>query len=275
MKYIVRKIRPYWSFTKSVIQVKFAYRFSFFMFVLGGLIKTFVVYYLWKAVFTNSTNPVLNGFTSSDMVTYIFISAFTMGLINNDVDSVIGNEVKDGSISINLIKPISYHFRMLFHAFGGFVHQAIFVSIPLWICLVITRFFYANELPPDIKTIFVYIISVFMGFLILFLFNFSFGLLSFYITNLWGVWNLKRGILGLLSGEIIPIAFFPVWMQNGLQFIPFGSMNYIPLMIYLKKITGIALIQALAIQLLWIIFMVTFSFWIWNKAIKRLTILGG
>lgn len=275
MKNLKRKLHIYWPFSKSVIQVMLSYRINFFMFVFGDLLKTFVIYYLWKAVFMNSSSSTLNGFTVSDMIIYIFISNITLGTIMNNVDSVIGSEVKDGSIAINLIRPINYHIRMLFHSLGSLLYGTAFVGIPLWIGLVLVRYFSAGELPPDIVTILVYLLSLALGFLIMFLFNFCFGLIAFYVTNLWGVAHLKNALVGFFSGEIIPIAFFPLWLQNGLKFVPFGSINYTPVMIYLRKITGTGIIMAIGVQLLWLALLFFISRWLWNRAVNRLTILGG
>ena len=275
MKYFRKKLRIYIPFTRSIIQMMMTYRLNFFIFIFGNILKTFVIYYLWKAVFINSTTPVLNGFTASDMVIYIFMSSITAGFVSNNIDQVIGTEVKDGSIAMNLIKPINYHIRLLFESFGDLTYGTICVSIPLWLALIAVRFFGIGELPPSFSTIGAYILSMIFGFLIMFLFNFCFGLLAFYVTNTWGIGQLKYVIIGFISGQIIPLVFFPIWLQNGLEFLPFSSINYIPVMIYLNKINGTAIIKSFAVQVFWIVFLLLFSIGLWKKATKRLTILGG
>jgi len=275
MKYLAKSLKIYLPFTKSIIQIMMTYRLNFFVSVFGSILKTFVIYYLWKAVFTNSTSHVLNGFTASDMLIYIFMSSITAGTVSNNTDQVIGEEVKDGSIAMNLIKPINYHLRLLFESFGELIYGTLCVSLPLWLALIAYRFFNIGELPPSFSTIGAYILSLIFGFSIMFLFNFIFGLLSFYVTNLWGIRQLKHVIINLISGQMIPLVFFPIWLQNGLAFLPFSSINYIPVMIYLNKINGTALIRAFVIQVFWVIFLLVFSIWLWKKATKRLTILGG
>jgi len=275
MNYLTRKLHIYWPFSKSIMQAMMSYRVNFFMFVFGNFLKTFVVYYLWKAVFYSSTSSTLSGFTLQEMIIYIFISSITAIAISNNIDGLIGEEVRDGSIAMNLIRPINYQVRLLFQSFGTFVYQFAFVSIPIWLALIITRYTSIKELPPDIGTILLFLLSLMLGFMTLFLFNFCFGLLAFHVTGMWGLRNLKRAILSFISGELIPIAFFPLWFQKGLRLLPFSSMNYTPVMIYLKKLTGAELIQTLATQIVWIFILFFISRWMWNKAIKHLTILGG
>ncbi|ERI95674.1 hypothetical protein HMPREF1982_00047 [Clostridiales bacterium oral taxon 876 str. F0540] len=275
MTYMKRKLRLYWPFSRGVIQSIMSYRVNFFMFVFGNLMRTFVVYYLWKAVFISSGSGTINGFSLNDMIIYIFMSSLTAGTIATGTDSDIGHEVMDGSIAMNLIKPISYKVRMLFMSFGSLLYQFIFILLPVWIGLIAVRYFTAHELPPDAKTIVLYLLSLMLGFFVNFLMNFSFGLLAFYVTNMWGIGHLKDAALLFFSGQLIPIAFFPELLQKIMQFFPFSSLNYIPVMIYLKKLTGMALLQALGIQILWIALLYLLSLWFWNKATNKLVILGG
>ena len=62
----------------------------------------------------NTTETVLNGFTFNEMIIYIFISFLTSIMISVDISNDISREVKDGSIAINLVRPINYEKRMLF-----------------------------------------------------------------------------------------------------------------------------------------------------------------
>jgi ABC-2 type transport system permease protein len=275
MGYIKRKFRLYWPFGRGVIQTLMSYRVNFFMFVFGNLMRTFVLYYLWKAVFISSASSTLNGFSLNDMIIYIFMSSITAGTISTGSDQDIGHEVRDGSIAMNLIKPINYQVRIFFMSLGSFVYQFLFVLLPVWIGLIAVRFFTLKELPPDIGTILIYLLSMLLGLIVSYLMNFCFGLLAFYVTNMWGIGQLKEALLLFFSGQLIPIAFFPIALQNIMQFFPFSSLNYIPVMIYIKKLTGTALLESLGIQLFWVVFLYFLSKWLWNRAINKLVILGG
>jgi ABC-2 type transport system permease protein len=270
-----KHFKLYWPFSRGVIQSIMSYRVNFFMFVLGNLMRTFVIYYLWKAVFLSSSQGLINGFSLDDMIIYIFMSSLTAGTIATGTDYDIADEVKEGSIAMNLIKPISYKLRMLFMSFGAFLYQFIFILLPVWIGLLAVRYFTVNEMPPSIGTIAIYLVSLILAFLVNYLMNFSFGLLAFYVTNMWGIGHLKEAALLFFSGQLIPIAFFPEVLQKIMQFFPFSSLNYIPVMIYLKKLTGAALLEALGIQLLWIGILYVVSSVLWKRAINKLVILGG
>lgn len=275
MKTIRRMYNRYVPFTRSVLQKKMSYKFDFVMAIIGQLVKCFVIYFLWKAVYVNSDSAVMNGFTANDIILYVFMSTITINIVNNTVDAAIGNEVWDGTIAMNLIKPVNYQTRLFFESFAELFQGTVFIALPIWMGLVVVRFFTLAELPPSIFTVILYLLSAFLGFVILFLINFSFGILSFYVTNIWGIRNLKYAIMDFLSGVIIPIAFLPMWLQKILDFVPFSSISYFPVLIYLGKVTGSGIVFTLVLQVIWIGILYLISILLWNKATRRLTILGG
>ena len=69
-----RLIRIYKPFTRAGLLEMVAYRVNFIFFLLGEIMKCFVMFFVWKAVFDSSVEPTLHGFTYDNMVVYIFIT---------------------------------------------------------------------------------------------------------------------------------------------------------------------------------------------------------
>ena len=92
---------------------------------------------------------------------------------------------------------------------------------------------------------------------------------------MWGLSQIMQAIVNLLSGTLIPIAFFPKWAQTITNFLPFSSAIYTPSMIYLGKINGISILLALGLQLFWGVVLMIIAKKMWKSLIKTLTILGG
>ncbi|GFP75340.1 ABC transporter permease [Clostridium fungisolvens] len=270
-----RLAKVYMPFLKCSIQRFVAYRANVYMFILGNIIATFVVYYLWKAIFANSPQGVMYGFTAAEMALYVFMSRITAGILDNNATYFVGGEVRDGSIAMSLIKPINFMGRVLFQCFGGTAAFLIFAAVPLWVILLIVRYITIGELPPDIMTLGLYLISCILAYFVLFFFNYCVGLLAFTFTNLWGISQIQAAVIEFCSGSLIPLVFFPHWFQNVLKFVPFSSMNYTPIMIYLGKIKGYEILSSLLVQVVWIVLLALLSTFMWNRSMKKLTILGG
>lgn len=275
MKYLSSEIEEYFPFARSVIQRRMSYKIGFLMRIVGGLLQVLIMYYLWMAIFNSSSNGQVMGFTSSEMVVYIIISYITAQIININIEGTIASEIRDGSIAVNLIRPISYKKRVFAESLGEVLLRSLTTLLPLWIGFLGYRFITIRELPPNIGTVFLFLLSLSLGYMIMFLFNFIFGLSAFFVTYIWGFMVCKGVILRFFSGELIPIVFFPSAVQKALQYLPFSSINYTPVMIYMEKFTATELISALAVQVVWVLILFVLMNVLWQSAIKRLTVLGG
>ena len=114
-----------------------------------------------------------------------------------------------------------------------------------------------------------------MSFLISVLFDFCFGMVAFFTTYIFGMLMAKEAILSFLCGQLIPLSFFPESIQRIFDFLPFSSMVYTPVMVYLGKYTGTDLLIVLLKQALWVVILYAFGSLIWKKVTKRLIVLGG
>lgn len=270
-----QSLRIYRPFTIGRVQEQLAYKWSFYLFMLSNLFSVFVVYYLWKAIYHSSSSPTLNGFTLNEMIVYIFMSFITRNLVGVSVARDIGSEVVEGTIAMNLVKPINYQLRLFFSSLGNLVFRFFIPGLPIWGVMVIVRYVNLGELPPSPLVIFAYLASVCFSFCIMFLFDFCFGLLAFYTTYIWGLNLAKSAILGFLTGQMIPLAFFPESIQRIFDFLPFASMNYTPVMIYLNKMPLERIVFSMGIQIIWIVMLFLIANFFWKRVTKRITVLGG
>lgn len=269
----MKRFRAYLPFTLNTFQRMLAYRANVIIFMVGELAILVVSFFLWRAVFQSSPEQVLQGFNLQEMYLYIFITFLTGLMTSVDISFDIAREVKDGTIAINLIRPISYEKRMLFQALGGVLYN--FVVIFLGAFMVVNSIHYGTTGTLLLGNGPLYALSMLLGLLINFYFSYTFGLLSFKVTNMWGVSQIMGAISQLLSGALIPLVFFPGIFRSIVEKLPFGSMIYTPTMIYLGKLTGQEAIEAIGFQLFWLLVMMFLAKAMWRIVVKSLTILGG
>ena len=67
---------------------------------------------------------------------------------------------------------------------------------------------------------------------------------------------LKTSIVAFMSGSLIPLAFFPKVVSAILSFLPFSSLIYTPVMIIVGKYDASQMLQALLLQIFWLLVMV-------------------
>lgn len=265
----------YLPFTRAGIQEAITYRLNFLCFFVGELFYCFVMYYVWKAVFESSGNNTFMDFSMNDMIVYLFISNVTGFLVNGDISNSVGEEIKDGSISMRLIKPVNFDLSYLFKDLGNIIMVLIMVFIPMVFGIEIYRYCINGMIIFNIGNFLLYLISAIIAYLMSFYLNLCFGFMAFFVKNLWGFGILKKSLIKFLSGAVIPLAFMPGIIRQILELMPFASLSYTPVMMYMGKYDMTQIIFNLALQLFWLLFFYVLSKLIWKKAIKYLCVQGG
>ncbi len=272
---MLRKIKIYLPFALNEIKRQMAYKGSFYLFMVISLFGSFISYFLWMAIYGSSESGVIGNLTQNEMVSYIFMVYVTASMVNISISEWVSFDVVKGNVAMNLIKPIDYRMSLISQGLGLAVHRFFTPGIFVWIGLEIYKVSVLGEEIITLDRVLLYLFSVIMSFLIYVLFDFCFGMLAFFTTYIFGMQIAQGAILSFMSGELIPISLFPEAVQRVFDFLPFSSMVYTPVMIYLGKYTGTDLLWALGRQAFWVILLYVVGGCIWQKVTKRLVVLGG
>lgn len=135
-----RKLRIYLPFVNAGMQETTTYRINWIFYILGDVLGSFVSFFIWKAVFMSSGENEMNGFTLPHMVVYIFLMFLTGKLIGSGGTYDVGEEIRDGSIAMRMIKPISYNSTFLFQELGNKILEIGVLIIPMIFGIEIVRF---------------------------------------------------------------------------------------------------------------------------------------
>lgn len=270
-----RKLKVYMPFLTNQFKRNLAYKGSFYLMILCSIFGTFISYYLWMAIYGSSPNGVLGGLTQSEMIVYVFMSYVTANLITIGIGDDIADDVMEGTIAMTLIKPIDYRISLISRALGAALYRFLAPSVFVWIGLEVYKACALGIGVTPVKNILLYVLSTLMSFFIFVLFDFCFGMMAFVTTYMFGLEMAKEALLGFLSGQLIPLSFFPEILQRIFDFLPFSSMIYTPVMVYLGKYTGINLVFVLGRQLFWMVFLYVLGTFLWSRITKRLIVLGG
>jgi ABC-2 type transport system permease protein len=100
------------------------------------------------------------------------------------------------------------------------------------------------------------------------------------ISTLWtiagdGMTRVFPGVTMILSGVLIPLAYFPDWAQTALKLLPFAGLIDIPANIYLGVIPARGIFSYGLLQVFWIVVFVLIGLQLFNMAVKKLEVQGG
>jgi ABC-2 type transport system permease protein len=260
----------YWEVIRIRFLAMLAYRVNYYSGIIIYSLNIGVYYFLWTAVYGGSTS--LNGLTVAQMATYIAISWMARAFYFNNLDQEIAQEIREGAVAVQLIRPYQYLLVKGAQGFGEGLFRLLLFSVP---GMIIVSFVFPIALPAFGAVWGKFALSMFLGFLINVQINLLIGILTFYLLNNQGLLRAKRVIVDLLSGVIVPISFYPGWAEAILSWLPFQAISYLPSIVLVKGLSGADFWQAIGVQLLWCVLLCLPIVFIWQRAKKIMSVQGG
>ena len=99
--------------------------------------------------------------------------------------------------------------------------------------------------------------------------------IAFWTLETFAIQLIVRWASDLLSGQIIPLTFFPGIWGRIVFALPFAAIYSTPLLIYVGVIKSDRWIPYLAAQALWLALFGVLSMLVWRAASRRVVIQGG
>lgn len=265
-------VRIFWSFTRQAFMNTSAYRFEFWIQILQVFLVMYGILWVWNKIYFQMPNAFDISF--EQMITYgILGMIFDTVYFHMDGPNVyITNQVRSGGIDTDLLKPVNFHFYIFAHVFGETIFRIFTLVLPSYI---VAYFFLNLSLPNDFVTTFYFLLSAFLSFLLNFSLNFLLGLLAFVTLNLSGIEWSYYALMRFLGGQLVPLWLFPQFISFFGNLLPFKGIYYIPISIYIGKISGHEIINSILFQLFWLILLVLLGILSWNKVHKKLVVQGG
>ena len=122
-------MRGYIAIIRNSLISYLFFRAEFFFRTLGNLLQIFIVFYLWKAIYANSTGE-LNGLTFLKTFTYLTVSGSIFVMVGTMVDWEMSLGIIHGEIVMRLYLPLDLHVQTVVRAFGVFLFRVIFSGFP-------------------------------------------------------------------------------------------------------------------------------------------------
>ncbi|WP_199624574.1 ABC transporter permease [Paenibacillus alkalitolerans] len=258
----------------ELIRIRFlmmlAYRVNYYSGIAIYAINIGAYYFVWNAIYAGK--PELGGFTAAQMSTYIAVAWMARAFYFNNLDREISNEIRDGSVAIQFIRPYQYIVVKMMQGLGEGIFRLLMFSTP---GMIIASLLFPVTLPKDVPLWGLFMVMLLFSFLINSQINILIGLAAFFIESSEGLMRMKRVAVDLFSGLIIPLSFFPGWAERTLEWLPFQAITYLPSSVFTGRVTGEAAIQALGVQVIWFLVLIGPMMWLWIRARQRLFVQGG
>ncbi len=266
----------YLAFVRLAFLEYLAYRLRYYTGVVSYTIFVAGNYYLYSALFTSRPEGAaaarLGGLTLPEMITYVCLSWIGRSFYFNNIDRTLSGQIRDGKISLLLIKPVHVQTMLLFESVGEAGFRLLMFTLPI---VVVVGPLFGLSPPPSPELYGWTLLSFGLAFIVNTQINFLVGSLAFYLKNILGVIRAKLVVMEFLTGVLIPFTFFPEWVQRVFAWLPFQAISYVPVTIYLGRREGTDLALALLGQAAWAAGLLLLGRWFWNRSVRHVTLQGG
>jgi ABC-2 type transport system permease protein len=267
------KVDKYISVFNLGLQNTFVYRWNYFLRALFGLIPLAGTVFLWRAIFKERGGG-LHGYDYSSMIYYYLLTLLVSNLVTPTEDEwQIAADIREGQINSLLTKPMSYlAYRFSIFLSGRLVYT--FVTLPP---IALIFIYFRNYIaPPDQLMTYVYaFISTLMAALIQFFITYSLAMMAFWILEISTIVFIVYSFEYFLGGQMFPIDIMPVGIQAVMKWLPFYYELFCPVAIFLGRLKGPDLVQALLIQTGWLLLTWIWANAMWKRGLGHYQAVGG
>lgn len=255
----------YFFITKNAFLKVLTYRLSVFAFRFGAVLEILLIITMWMMIFKTQTS--VSGLTRDEMISYVIIGNIITSFTRNLATDVIARDITDGSLSLFLIRPLSYFNYCFFREIGRTVLPLV-VSLFFQI-LIIVIWFKAFIISPNFSTLLVIVPMVGLSFLIELGISFLAGLIAFWTDEVSGIFSIITTLKRFLSGSYFPLSLLPPLFTTLSFLLPFAYSFYIPTQLYLGKMSITQGLQGLAVQVIWIALLYGLIKLVWKRGLRK------
>ena len=263
-------LAPYAEFSRVGFVNILAFRLRYFTGIVTYTLNVTVYYFIWSAVYHPGQS--IAGYNLPQMITYVSVGWIIRSFYTNTIDQEMAYEVIDGRIAMDLIKPVSVQWMWICRAMGESAFRLGLLTLPT---AVLVAFVFPVHGPASREDFLLFLVGVLGSFFLMGAINFMIGTCAIPLKSILALIRAKFWLIELLSGLLIPMAYFPDKIRDVLAWLPFEHIAYTPLQIYLGKFDRAHALRALATQWFWVAALLILADLWWARSLRRITIQGG
>ncbi|MDQ0192122.1 ABC transporter permease [Paenibacillus wynnii] len=266
----VIRIKKYSSIANRSLQNILAYRISYVIGFLANFLNLLAIYFLWHGIYSGRES--LGGYTWDQMKTYLLVTFLANAVLSWYSETSISGKILDGSVAADLLKPIDFQTARFAETLGSSLLEGTLSAVLIGVFLLFTS---GVSVPHSPLVYGLFAVSLLAAMLVKFGVVYLAALLCFWSTGSLGIVWTRIALTNLLSGALVPLAFFPGWLEKLALWLPFQSIIHTPTMIFLQQAESWEALKLIGIQCFWGVALWIAGKFMWNWAVRQVTIHGG
>ncbi len=212
----------------------------------------------------------------SATVSYIWLQqAFFAMLTAWNMEHEIFASIESGNIAYEMCRPINIYNMWYARSMAYRLSGALLRCAPILIVAVFLPRPYRLEMPADFPHFLLFIVTLVLGMAVTVSFGMLIYALTFFTISPQGLRMIYFSTVDFFAGAIIPLPFFPEKIQNFMEWLPFASMQNVPLRVYSGSMSGEEMWRAILLQLFWLVVVTAAGKLLCRQAERNIKVQGG
>ncbi|OIV37680.1 hypothetical protein BIV57_09750 [Mangrovactinospora gilvigrisea] len=266
-----QRLAAYAGVARVQLRTQLVYRGDFLFRLLGLLVNIYMLRLVWDAVYPASGTATGNGghrIALATQIAYVTLALVQNWLLNSGGMGFIPQRVREGTVAVDLARPVRFPSQMVWAQAGAVAAQLPFTVVALPFALLVG----GARPPASVGAAFGYLLSLLPAVLISLLLTTLVQMVAFWTLETSGIFVIHRFVQQFLAGALVPLWFMPGWLRVLAEWMPFQATTYAPVAVYLGQ-AGVW--ATLGVQLLWCAVLLMLLRLMWWRALRRVVVQGG
>jgi ABC-2 type transport system permease protein len=232
--------------------------------VLMYLVVLVVLSSLWRAAI--GAHGAVAGYHFPAMLWYLTIAEASVISIDPRLIEHVGSAIGDGSVSVEMLRPISVVGFRLASSFGDSAGR-------FAVAVVAGSAFAWSQVgpPPNVWAFALALPSAMIALIANLSAQHTFAAMAFWVNDAKAAWFLYQKLVFLIGGMLLPLELLPSGMETAARFLPFWSMSYAPARLASGHLDPVLLLG----QAAWLVALVAAATYVFGLGQRRLAVAGG
>jgi len=263
-------MRKNWALLKCFLSEQIEYRVRLFLWGIIELVAAASGIFLWLAVYRDQAE--VSGYNANQMVFYYALIPLIGSITYTYVASRLSKEIKNGTISLKLLKPHDLTGENFIRVVSIKAIQLLFKA-PVFVGLIILlAFLFGLDLKAS-QIILALSFSLF-AFLLHFFLDLCLSLAAFWFHDIWAFDHLRWVAIMIFGGVIFPLDLVPEAYRAIFNFLPFRFIYFLPIKIAQGRIDFSQILYQWMQLMVWLLFFFYLSKILWRKGLRKYEAYG-
>jgi ABC-2 type transport system permease protein len=231
-----------------------------------GLLQAFIL----LALYDHRTN--VGGWDKTDTLTYVWLAQAMIATVYIFGWFDVAMRIRSGDVATDLTRPLDPLRYWLAFDLGRAFYHFVFRGVPPFVFGLVV---FDLQLPEDVATWLAFAVSLTLAVVLSFAYRFLYNLAAFWLLDYRGIGVVAIVTSLLFSGMVMPLPFFPDWLEAIARVLPFAGFVQVPVDVFLGQSSGAELAGALLYQVAWAAVLIGLAWAVLTAAVRRVVVQGG